>query len=151
MATDVEKVIDASETLRVAKQRRYLDSIADFCSTKYEWEFAKTVTILEQAIVQGSMITAIKKTNCLIASPVNWSVIIPARTLKTEFREHQDDMSSIYELERLQSEFKEYKRFTYGEILALKAAIASRPNSPILPPRQNPPDDMLKEALLRSL
>ena len=151
MATDVEKVIDASETLRVAIQGRYLDLIADFCSTKYEWEFAKIVAILEQAIVQGSMITAIKnnKLSYRIASKLECDH--SRKDTQTDFREHQDDMDSIYELERLQNEFEEYKRFSHGEVLALKAAIASRPNSPTIPPRQNPPDDMLKEVLLRSL
>ena len=75
-----------------------------------------------------------------------------SKDTQTDFVEHQYDMGSTNELERLQNEFEEYKRFSHGEILTLKAAIASRPNSPTQPPpRQNPPDDMLKEALLRSL
>ena len=121
MATDVERVIDASETLRVAKQGRSLDSIADCCSTKYGWEFAKTVAILEQAIVQGRMITAIsdKQLAYHIASKSELDNDHSCRETQTDFVEHQDDMVSFNELERLQNELDDDKRFTHGEILAL--------------------------------
>ena len=84
MATDVEKVTEASESLRISKQGRYLNTIADFCSTKYEWDFAKTVAILENAIVEGSMMTTIKnnKLSYRINSKTKRNVIMNARTHK---------------------------------------------------------------------
>ena len=60
MATHVGKVTEASKSLRISKQGRYLNTIADFCSAKYEWDFAKTVAILENGIVEGSTMTTIK-------------------------------------------------------------------------------------------
>ena len=68
-----------------------------------------------------------------------------------DFVELQSDADFTNDLERLQTEFEEYKRFSHGEILDLKAKIAIRPNSPTQPLRQNPNCDKIKEALLTSL
>ena len=153
MATDVEKVTEASESLRISKQGRYLNTIADFCSTKYEWDFAKTVAILENAIVEGSMMTTIKnnKLSYRINSKNEKECNNECKDTQTDFVELQSDADFANDLERLQTEFEEYKRFSHGEILDLKAKIAIRPNSPTQPPRQNPNCDKIKEALLTSL
>ena len=53
------------------------------------------------------------------------------------------------EYERLQLDFEEFKRFTHGEIVSLKAELANRPKSPT-PKFPNQPDKD-REALLRSV
>eukprot|EP00112_Aurelia_sp_Birch-Aquarium-sp1_P019969 Seg5042.1 transcript_id=Seg5042.1/GoldUCD/mRNA.D3Y31 product="hypothetical protein" protein_id=Seg5042.1/GoldUCD/D3Y31 len=70
---------------------------------------------------------------------------------QTDFIEHQSHPGFKNDLERLQAEFEEYKRFSHGEILDLKAKVANRPYSPTQPPRQNPISDKIKETLLTSL
>ena len=153
MANDVEKVIEASESLRISKQGRYLNTIAEFCLTKYEWSFAKTVAILENAIVEGSMMTTIKnnKLSYRINSKNEMECDNECKDTQTDCIELQSDADFTSDLERLQNEFEEYKRFSHGEILDLKAKIAIRPNSPTQAPRQNPNCDKIKEALLTAL
>ena len=111
------------------------------------------MAILEKAIVEGSMMTAIK--NNILSYRINnknkMECDNESKDTQTDFIELQSDADFTNDLERLQNEFEEYKRFLHGEILDLKAKIAIRPNSPTQPPRQNPTCDKVKEALLTSL
>ena len=133
MEHSIDIVVDITEALKASTKGRYLENIAKICQTKHGWSEDTTIAILDEAIKQNRLQTTTvdnkvsyrkfekKKlciedhceTNATQTDPLPWN-----------------DFVTKDQLDRFQTDFFEFKRFSHGGILSLKAEIASRSPNP---------------------
>ena len=128
MATDIETVMEATEILRSTSKGRHMDSIASFCLSKHGWDKAKTVAILDQAVSEGKLYTTMShnKVSYRIKDRENQD------TESDDFNQTSErdsewpkskDYVNVGDFKRIQAELEEFKTFSHGEILLLKALL----------------------------
>ena len=151
MEDDINKVIEVTESLRARSKGRYFENIAEICHESFGWDEVKTTAMLDRALRGKKIYTATVYNKLSYRKCENRTICIEDNSETTSTQ--TDMLSSEFipksEYERLQLDFEEFKRFTHGEIVSLKAELANRPKSPT-PKFPNPPDKD-REALLRSL
>ena len=155
MEADIETVLEATESLRSSSKGRHLDAVASFCSAKHGWDRTKTHAILDQAVCDGKLYTTMSH-NKVSYRIQNQETIDTenedlSRTSEMDFElPTSGEYVSVNDFKRLQVELEEFKRFSHGEILSLKAQIANRPSSPPQQTRVDP-SEKDREALLGCL
>eukprot|EP00795_Rhopilema_esculentum_P001861 gene1861-16357_t len=133
MATDIETVMEATEILRSTSKGRHMDSIASFCLSKHGWDKTKTVAILDQAVNEGKLYTTMShnKVSYRIKDQENIDTeneyFNPTSERDSEWPKSKGYVN-VGDFKRIQAELEEFKRFSHGEILLLKAQTANRPN-----------------------
>ena len=122
MENSIDIVVDITEALKASSKGRYLDNIAKICQTKHGCSEDTTKAILDEAIKQNGIQTTTvnnkvsyrkfeKKKVCIeddCATSANQTDRLPLNDFVTKDR-----------LDRFQSDFVEFKRFSHGEILSL--------------------------------
>ena len=150
MENNIDIVVDTTEALKASSKGRYLENIAKICQTKHGWSEDTTKAILDEAIKQSRIQTTTVNNKVSYRKFENKKVCIEddCETNATQTDPLPlNDFVTKDQLDRFQSDFVEFKRFSHGEILSLKADIASRsPN-----PKVNTQCDRDREALVTCL
>ena len=151
MESNVEIVVEATENLKSKSKGRYFENIAELCQTKHGWSNATTSAALEEASKQKKIFSSIvngklsyrKCDKKLCIEDDSESRFTQTDPLPT------DDSISLKDLDRIHTDLEDFKRYTHGEILSMKAEVANRQKSPN--PHSMTRMDKDREALVRSL
>eukprot|EP00112_Aurelia_sp_Birch-Aquarium-sp1_P020546 Seg5319.2 transcript_id=Seg5319.2/GoldUCD/mRNA.D3Y31 product="hypothetical protein" protein_id=Seg5319.2/GoldUCD/D3Y31 len=150
MENDINIVVEATEALKASSKGRYLDNIAKLCQTKHGWSEDTTRATLDEAIKKNRIQTSIVNNKISYRKFDDKKICIEddCETNATQTDPLPlNDFVTKDQLDKVQNDFIEFKRFSNGEILPMKAEVANRgPN-----PKVKTNCDHDREALVRYL
>eukprot|EP00112_Aurelia_sp_Birch-Aquarium-sp1_P023489 Seg7014.1 transcript_id=Seg7014.1/GoldUCD/mRNA.D3Y31 product="hypothetical protein" protein_id=Seg7014.1/GoldUCD/D3Y31 len=129
MENDINIVVEITEALKTSSKGRYLDNIAKICQTKHDWSEDSTRATLDEAIKKHRIKTSILNNKISHRKFNNKKICIED---DCEINATQTDPLPLNDfvtkdqLDRVQNDFIEFKRFLHGEILSMKAEVANR-------------------------
>ena len=124
MENDIDIVVDTTEALNASSKGRYWENIAKICQTKHGWSEDTTKAILDEAIKQSRIQTTTVNNKVSYRKFESKKVCIEddCETNATQTDTLPlNDFATKDQLDRFQSDFVEFKRFSHGELLSLKA------------------------------
>ena len=153
IGSDVGKVLKAIEMVKEKNKGQYLINISEICLAEYGWSQETTAAMLQRAQEQKLIHTVIshQKISYRISSHPKIYIEDDRESIATQTEHEQDEI--FYHpnsLDSLQNDLEDFKRFSHGEILSLKAQLAPRPRES--PHKSSGPNyEALQEAFIRSL
>ncbi|MCP4485599.1 MAG: hypothetical protein GY823_13750 [Flavobacteriaceae bacterium] len=151
MENDIDKVVEVTEGLRASNKGRYLENIAKACQTKHGWTEDSTKAILDEAIEKQRIQTTLIHNKLSYRKFEQRKICIEddCENISTQTDSiPSNDFVTKNQFDQVQNDFIEFKRYTHGEILSMKAEAANRSPGPKV---VNTQVDKDREALFRCL
>ncbi len=131
---------------------QYFINISEICLAEYGWSQETTAIILQRAQEQKQIFTVTSHQNISYRISSHPKIYIgdDQETIATQTEEQDEIFCYQKSLDLLQNNFEDFKRFSHGEILSLKAQLASRPREGSHK-SSGPNYGVLQEAFIRSV
>ena len=147
----MEIVVEATEHLKSKSKGRYFENISELCQTKHGWSNATTSEALEEAIKQKKIFSS--TVNGKLSYRKCDKKICIEDDSESRFTQTDplpiDDRITMKDFDQIHNDLEDFKRYTHGEILSMKADVANRQKSPT--PITTTRKDKDREALVRCL
>ena len=149
--SDDGKVLKAIEIVKEKNKGQYLNNISEICHAEYGWSQETTAAMLQRAQEQHQIHTVISYQKIAYRINSHPKVYIEDNRESIATQTEQDEIfCKRNSLDSLQNDLEDFKRFSHGEILSLKALLAPRQRES--PHKSNGPNyEAPQEALIKSL